>query len=138
MCSNQEHFQLQKHYLEACKQPDNAICLEYVWIDGTKEKLRSKSRVVNKVPKVVEDCPEWNFDGSSTGQAHESNTDIYLKPVAMFLDPFMGGENRLVLCETMLFDRTPIPSNSRNSCAQVMKEAEAPWRRAPTKVRGSG
>lgn len=124
-----EQFHLQKHYLDNCKQPEGTVCLEYVWIDGTKEKLRSKTRVVTKPPKTIEDIPEWNFDGSSTQQAHESNTDIYLKPVAMFKDPFLGGDNRLVLCETMLFDRTPIPSNTRNSCAAVMKRAEKhePW-----------
>lgn len=45
------------------------------------------------------------------------------------MDPFLGGENRLVLCETMLFDRTPIPSNTRNSCAEVMRKAadQDPW-----------
>lgn len=124
-----KQFHLQKHYLENCKQPAGTVCIEYVWIDGTKEKLRSKTRVVTKPPKTVADVPEWNFDGSSTKQAHENNTDIYLKPVAMFKDPFLGGENLLVLCETMLFDRSAIPSNSRSSCAEVMKRAEKhePW-----------
>lgn len=123
------NFFIERYYTEKCSQPEGTVCLEYVWIDGTKEKLRSKTRVVTKVPKSIEDIPEWNFDGSSTGQAHESNTDIYLKPVALFMDPFLGGQNRLVLCETMLFDRTPIPSNSRNSCAQVMTKAadQEPW-----------
>lgn len=127
--NNYHQFNLGKHYLEACKQPENTICLEYVWIDGTKEKLRSKTRVVNYNPKSVADCPEWNFDGSSTGQAQESNTDIYLKPVAMFKDPFMGGENRLVLCETTLFDKSPIPSNARATCREAMERAadQEPW-----------
>ena len=80
-------FHLQKHYFESCEQPKNAVCLEYVWIDGTKEKLRSKTRVVGKVPESINDVPKWNFDGSSTGQAQESNANIYLKPVALFKDP---------------------------------------------------
>lgn len=124
-----KQFHLQKHYFETCKQPEGSVCLEYVWIDGTKEKLRSKTRVVTKVPSSVADLPDWNFDGSSTGQALESNTDIYLKPVAMFNDPFLGGDNKLVLCETMLFDRTPIPSNSRHSCNAAMEKAkdQEPW-----------
>ena len=72
---------------------------------------------------------EWNFDGSSTGQAQESNTDMYLKPVAIFKDPFVGGENRMVLCETCLFDKTPIPSNARASCKGAMDKAasQKPW-----------
>lgn len=112
-----------------CKRPAGKVCLEYIWIDGTKEKLRSKTKVVSKVPTTIEDLPEWNFDGSSTGQAHESNTDIYLKPVAVFNDPFRGEQDKLVLCETMLFDRTPIPSNTRFSCAEVMQKAKEhkPW-----------
>ena len=124
-----EQFHLQKHYFRSCKQPEGTICLEYVWIDGTKEKLRSKTRVVNKVPTSIDDIPQWNFDGSSTGQAQEANTDIYLKPVAVFMDPLLGGQNRLVLCETMLFDGTPIPSNTRASCRQAMKKVadQEPW-----------
>lgn len=30
--------------------------------------LRSKTRVLSKVPKSVSDLPMWNYDGSSTGQ----------------------------------------------------------------------
>lgn len=124
-----KQFQMQNSFLSNCQQPNDKICLEYIWIDGTKEKLRSKTRVVDAVPKTASDCPEWNFDGSSTGQAQESNTDIYLKPVAVFKDPFMGGENRLVLCETMLFDKTPISSNTRASCNEAMQKAadQKPW-----------
>lgn len=98
--------------------------LEYVWIDGSKEKPRSKKRRVNKPPTCVEDVPIWNFDGSSTNQASESNTDVYLKPVALFPHPLIRkGQNFLVLCETMLFDGTIIPSNTRASCAAVMEKA---------------
>lgn len=118
-----------KHYIESCEQPDDLTHLEYIWIDGTGEKLRSKTRPFYGIPKSIDEVPVWNFDGSSTQQAVESNTDIYLKPVAMFRDPFLGGHNKLILCETMLFDGTPIPSNSRNSCAKVMQAADShePW-----------
>lgn len=53
------------------------------------------------------DCPEWNFDGSSTGQAEGSNSDVYLKPAALFKDPFRGGDNQLLLCETLKYNRKP-------------------------------
>lgn len=110
-------------YFLSLEDSKGSVCLEYVWIDGSKEKLRSKKRRVAEKPKSIEEIPEWNFDGSSTGQAVESNTDIYLKPVAMYKNPFMRGDNYLVLCETMLFDKTPIPSNTRASCAEAMQKA---------------
>lgn len=120
---------LKQNLLDSIKQPPATFCIEYVWIDGTKENMRSKIRVLFKEPQTPEDCPEWNFDGSSTGQAFEDNTDIYLKPVALFNNPFLGGKNKLVLCETMLFDHSPIPSNTRASCNKVMKRAadQEPW-----------
>uniref|UniRef100_A0A6G1SFL1 glutamine synthetase n=1 Tax=Aceria tosichella TaxID=561515 RepID=A0A6G1SFL1_9ACAR len=109
---------------DALEDSQGKCCLEYVWIDGSKQKLRSKKRRVDKPPASVDEVQVWNFDGSSTGQASESNTDVYLKPVAIYKHPFMlTGENYLVLCETMLFDGTIIPSNTRASCAEVMEKA---------------
>lgn len=49
----------------------------------------------------------WNFDGSSTGQSLGSKSDLFLKPVATYLDPLLGEPNRLVLCETYGKDRKP-------------------------------
>jgi glutamine synthetase len=51
----------------------------YVWIDGTGESMRGKTRTFTKVPKDISELPEWNYDGSSTGQAEGSNSDCYLK-----------------------------------------------------------
>jgi len=55
----------------------------------------------------VLECPEWNFDGSSTGQAEGSNSDVFLKPVTLFRDPFRRGEHKLLLCETLKYNRKP-------------------------------
>ena len=49
----------------------------------------------------------WNFDGSSTGQAEGSNSDVYLYPVAIFKDPFRRGNNILVLCDTYKYNHKP-------------------------------
>jgi len=110
-------------------QPDNTVQLEYVWIDGTGEGLRSKCRTVEKVPEKPEDCPVWNYDGSSTYQAEGSNSDMYLKPCRIFNDPFRRGNNKLVMCDVYKYNMTPAETNHRKTCKEVMEKAKesAPW-----------
>jgi len=54
------------------------------------------------------DLPLWNFDGSSTGQAEGSNSDCYIRPVAIFRDPFRGNPHKLVLCEVLNYKQEPV------------------------------
>lgn len=85
----------------ALPQPANKLLATYVWIDGTGEQIRSKTKTISKEPHSAQELSWWMFDGSSTGQAEGGNSDVYLKPVAIYKDPFMlGAENKLVLCET--------------------------------------
>ncbi len=60
----------------------------------------------------IEDCPLWNFDGSSTNQADGSSSDCVLKPVAIFPDPDRNS-GYLVMCEVMNPDGTPHATNGR-------------------------
>ncbi|HZS41776.1 MAG TPA: glutamine synthetase beta-grasp domain-containing protein, partial [Polyangia bacterium] len=83
---------------------------EYIWIDGAEPtaKLRAKTKIV----KHGEEPPIWGFDGSSTGQATGHKSDLVLKPVFVCPDPVRGGENKLVMCEVLMIDMTPHPSNT--------------------------
>jgi glutamine synthetase len=79
------------------------ICLEYIWIDAF-DNTRSKLKVIEVDEHYVfdsRDLTEWNFDGSSTGQAEGRNSDVLLKPVNVYTNPFINWcESYLVMCET--------------------------------------
>jgi len=117
-----------QHYL-TLDTPSNIVQVMYVWIDGTGEFLRCKTKTMDFEPKKPEECPIWNFDGSSTGQAEGSNSDVYLKPVRLFPDPFRRGNNKLLLCETLKYNKKPTETNRRNTCNDAMVKAkdEKPW-----------
>jgi len=101
----------------------------YIWIDGTGEGLRSKTKTLEGKPASVDELPIWNYDGSSTYQAEGSNSDTYLKPVKMYRDPFRRGDNILVMCETYKYNKEPTDTNHRKLCLEVMNKAkdEHPW-----------
>ena len=101
----------------------------YVWIDGSGEHLRCKSKTVDFEVERPSQLSTWNFDGSSTGQSEGSNSDVYIKPVAVFKDPFRGGKSKLVLCEAYDHEMKPVATNHRVSCNNSMEKAKAdkPW-----------
>lgn len=101
----------------------NKVLAEYIWIDGTNG-LRSKCKTLDIKPSSVADLPEWNFDGSSTEQAPGEDSDVYLRPVAIYPDPFRRGDNIIVLAECYNSDGTPNKSNYRHECEKVMKSHE--------------
>lgn len=86
-------------------------------------------QTIKKGDYKPEDLPIWNFDGSSTEQAPGDNSDVYLRPCAIFPDPFRGAPNIIVLSECWNADGTPNKYNYRHECSKVM-EAYAkhePW-----------
>ena len=74
------------------------IIAEYIWIDGDLG-IRTKTRTLPGKITSLDQLPDWNFDGSSCYQAETENSEVIIKPVFFFRDPFRGGDNICVLCE---------------------------------------
>lgn len=107
------------------------IIAEYVWIGGTGIDLRSKSRTISKPVEHPSELPKWNYDGSSTGQAPGEDSEVILYPQAIFKDPFRGGNNILVICDSYTPAGEPIPTNKRHRAAEIFGNKkvidEVPW-----------
>jgi len=118
------------------------IVAEYIWLDGYKPlpSLRSKTKVINpagfidlgdrdsrreKQFSLGYFYPEWTFDGSSTEQATGDHSDCILKPVATYKNPLAETvpdmQEVLVLCEVMLPNGEPHPSNTRAALARAIE-----------------
>jgi len=103
--------------------------LEYIWIDA-QDQLRSKTKIVDSMEEV-NNPPIWTYDGSSTGQATGSHSDVILKPINNFNDPFNQHYKypaRLILCETYTSDGLPHSTNHRAQCAETntLSQVERP------------
>ena len=87
------------------------------------------AQTVSKKVTDIGDLRIWDFDGSSTNQAPGGNSDVYLRPAAIFKDPFRGGDNILVLAGCYNNDGTPNKTNYRHHCQKTMEAAkdEIPW-----------
>ena len=94
---------------------------EYIWLDGTEPTplLRSKTKIMHD---DTSEMPVWGFDGSSTNQATGDKSDCVLKPVFTCHDPIRGGRNVLVLCEVMLVNGRPHPTNTRAAARAAAKK----------------
>ena len=110
------------------------IIATYIWIDGA-EGLRAKNRTLDSKVTSVDQLPGWNFDGSSCYQATTENSEIIMKPVFYFPDPFRGGDNMMVLCETYIWsdttykDLVPTNTNFRHFAKKIFdaNKGEEPW-----------
>jgi len=107
----------------------NCVLAEYVWLDA-KQVPRSKTRTLTARPTKVSDCPVWNYDGSSTEQAEGHNSEIDIKPVALFDDPFRGFPHVMVLTDAYnAWDGRPAIGNTRFACAALHEKYGGldPW-----------
>ena len=107
------------------------VLAEYVWIDGDFG-LRGKTKVLDAYdPKLgAKGLPIWNYDGSSTNQAPGDDSEVLIRPQAVFRDPFRGGQHILVMCDTLdPKDNSPIPTNTRHKADALFAQApeEEPW-----------
>jgi glutamine synthetase len=101
---------------------------EYIFIDADGD-VRSKCRTVPADKATVGVLPDWNYDGSSTEQAPGEDSEVIIKPRAVFKDPFRGGDNILVLTDTYTPGGTPLPTNTRCNAAEVFESrpGQTPW-----------
>jgi len=125
-----KNYQMLQKYLNL-PQKGKVQC-EYIWIGGTGLDIRAKTRTLKSKPKSIKDIPCWNYDGSSTGQADGSYSEIWLQPVKFVRDPFRGGDNILCLCETLnAKTMKPIETNRRCLASKIFEQKsvkdEEPW-----------
>lgn len=103
--------------------------LDYVWIGG-KGELRSKVRVCHGMSITkLEDVPEWNFDGSSTGQEDGTSSEIFLRPVKIVPCPFEKNGAWIVLCECYQANGSPAKYNHRHEAKKIFDQYrnQEPW-----------
>ena len=104
-------------------------CLEYIWIGGNNE-LRGKTKVVEieTTNITLNQISTWNYDGSSTNQASGEDSEVILKPAAIFNDPFREN-GYIVLCDTYLPNGEHHTTNNRFNAKKIFdkKLDEKPW-----------
>ena len=82
----------------------DTIRLEYIWLDA-EQKFRSKTKIHRfHTVFTLADLPQWNYDGSSTGQANTRDSEVVLIPKFYCRDPQFEKDAYLVLCTTHVLD----------------------------------
>lgn len=130
-----EAQQFHRYYNYQNLEQRGSTIAEYVWIDGSGLTLRSKAKTITKPVNSLADLPDWNYDGSSTYQASTHNSEVIMKPVAYFPDPFRGGNNIIVLTEAYVWaddsftTLKPANTNFRHFAKKIFDAGahEEPW-----------
>jgi glutamine synthetase len=127
-----ENKQILEHYRKL-KYDSNLSQAVYIWIDGTGVNIRSKCRILDRVPVKLSDVPEWGYCGLATGQCVVEgfvDTDILLVPRALYKNPFTARDNDvIVLCDTYLPDGSPCATNNRAAMQSIYDRTidQEPW-----------
>jgi glutamine synthetase len=114
-----------------------ACVAEYIWLDADK-KFRSKTKIIydfisddfSKDQNDVYKYPKWDYDGSSTGQANGTSSEIVLVPVFVCDNPLLEDvkninlkrvtiKKKLILCETFHVDGKPTAENTRHKATSI-------------------
>ena len=107
--------------------------IDYIWVGGNGQ-LRSKVRIVDSKycdyeAIGLDEVPDWNYDGSSTNQATGANSEIIIKPRAIFKDPWTQSGSYMVICDTYTPDGEPVFNNTRYNANNIFNQNldEEPW-----------
>ena len=105
------------------------VCtIEYIWL-GSKNEIRSKTKVINKKSITLDDLPNWNYDGSSTGQAIGKDSEVLIIPRNLFIDPF-STNGYIVMCDTFNpINNKPHDDNKRFNANEIFQKdvSAKPW-----------
>ena len=89
---------------------------------------------MNKKVSNLFDIKKWYSDGTSsklifpTSESSNKDSELTMRPVAYFRDPFRGGENLIVMCEAFTWKdasfskRVPALTNFRHFSDKVFSD----------------
>jgi glutamine synthetase len=100
--------------------------LEYVWLDSINN-FRSKIKVIPDLSKY-DISQEWNYDGSSTGQAYTDSSEVIIKPCVFFSNPLIE-DSILIICDTYDKNGNHLSNNHRWNANKIFdkNKDEEPW-----------
>lgn len=122
MASNKPSYSGESKSVDNFTLPGNKICLEYIWIDDDDKSIKSTSVIhVGKVKSVNGMDKIKVANGMNAGK----HSQTVLSPVRLYDDPFLGGSNKLVLCEKEMLDNQAAPnSDARRTCKQLIERTK--------------
>jgi glutamine synthetase len=106
---------------------EDKTIIDYVWLGGQGE-IRTKVKVLYDLVTKLEDIPIWNYDGSSTGQATGTHSEIVLKPCRLFKYAD-NGSRCVVICDTYYPDGKAHETNHRIKAKEIFDKYldQKPW-----------